>query len=125
MTLRFSALNFSRLVFSGAALSFFGLAAWLLFGGKTGSGTAAAVVGAMVLCLANMDRIESIKGLGMEAKTRDLRQAIDDAQSTLAKLEAMSDQLKVQADSIEALQSKLDETNTMAQRAQALVFMNT
>jgi hypothetical protein len=31
----------------------------------------------------------------------------------------------VQADSIEALQSKLDETNTMAQRAQALVFMNT
>lgn len=124
MTQKLSGQALSKIVFSVTALVFFGVTLWLLVADKAASGSVAAGVGAIVLCLANLDRIESIKGFGMEAKTRDLRQAIEEAEGTIAKLEAMSVQLKAQADSIEAMQSQLDETKTTAQRAKAIAFMN-
>ncbi|NVD74558.1 hypothetical protein D0T25_30115 [Duganella sp. BJB488] len=70
-----------------------------------------------------MDRIESFKGFGLEAKTRDLREAIDDAESTLARLEKMSDEVTSLAEAVSTVHDQLDETRTLAKRAQAMAFM--
>lgn len=114
----------TKLLLWGATAAFFGVAIWLFVADKTTSGVASAGVGAIILFMANLDRIETFKGFGLEAKTRDLRQAIEDAESTMARLEAMAEQIKSQSDSIVAIQHLLDETKSMAERAHTFAVIN-
>ena len=114
---------FQGLVLWGGATGLLGLAMWLFANDKTGSASASSGFGIVLLVFANLDRIESFKGFGMEAKTRELKKAIDDADSTLAKFEAMSAELRAQAESINVLQLHLDETNTIAVRARNIARM--
>jgi len=113
-----------KLILRAGATAFFGVAFWLFLTDKTATGIASAGVGAIVFFMANLDQIETFKGFGLEAKTRDIRQAIEDAESTIAQLEAMSDQIKSQSDSIMLLQNILAEKNSMAERAHAMSVTN-
>lgn len=87
------------------AVAFFCLAMWLLIEDKTSSAATSAGFGTIILFLANLDRIESFKGFGLEAKTRDLREAITDAQSTLARLEEMKGDVASLNDAVNTLSS--------------------
>lgn len=59
-----------RWIFSGLSVVFFGLAAWLTLFEKNTSASIAATVGVIVFLLANLDQIESIKGLGSAIEPR-------------------------------------------------------
>jgi Tfp pilus assembly protein PilO len=106
------------------AVTFFCVAIWLLIADKTASAGTSAGFGTIILFLANLDRIESFKGFGLEAKTRDLREAITDAQSTLARLEEMKGNVASLNEAVATLRAQLDETNTMAERAEILAHLS-
>jgi hypothetical protein len=105
------------------ALIFFALTIWLLLSDKTISATASFGFAVIVFILANLDRFESFKGFGVEAKTRDLRNAINDAESVLARLENMGKEVTELSDSVTSLRGEIDETRSLARRARALAFM--
>jgi ABC-type multidrug transport system fused ATPase/permease subunit len=114
----------TQLILWGLAIVLFAVAIWLFLADKMASGSASAGFGAIILFIANLNQIETFKGFGIEAKTRDLRQAIEDAESTMAKLNAMADQIESQSNSIMVLQNMLDETKCMAERAHAFAVIN-
>lgn len=102
----------------------FCLAIWLLIADKTASAATSAGFGTIILFLANLDRIESFKGFGLEATTRDLREAITDAHNTLERIEEMKGGVATLNEAVNTLHAQLDETKTMAHRAKAMAFMS-
>jgi Tfp pilus assembly protein PilO len=114
----------SGLVLWAFAITFFGLATWLLIADKTASAATSAGFGTIILFLANLDRIESFKGFGLEAKTRDLRNAISEADSAMERLEEIRADVTSLSEVVDTMHSHLDETKTMAKRARAMAAMN-
>lgn len=116
--------NHSKVLPNIIAVVFYLVAIWLLLTDKTGGATASGTIATIALLIANLDRLESIKGFGIEAKTRNLRSAIDDAESTMTKLDLLVNQLKEQEANIEALQHQLAETKKVADWAHVMSIMN-
>lgn len=90
---------------------FFLFAAWLLANDKPVSSAAlGAGVGLVLLLFTNLERIESFKGLGIEAKTRELKESISDAERILGELEIVRGQVKTLADNLRKLQESEEKT---------------
>jgi len=66
------------------------LAAYLAFKDKLGSSTICFVAGLLLLAFGNLGHFVSIKGLGFEAKMREIDQKIDEADVLLDKLRTLS-----------------------------------
>lgn len=63
---------------------------YMAFGNAT-VGAAGVAAGLVLLLAATIDRFESLKGLGMEAKTRELRKTIDEADAVVARMKRLAE----------------------------------
>lgn len=79
---------------------------------KVAAGSVLSTVGLLLWLIANLNKLQSFKGFGLEATTRNLEHATDAAKSTLADLEA------VQA-SVAGLGQAMAEQKTAADEARA------
>lgn len=75
---------------TGAGLAALALGSISLYRENTGSAIGGLGAGLVLLFAATIDRFESIKGLGMEAKTRQLDATIDRAEIALAQLRELA-----------------------------------
>lgn len=80
------------------------LGGWLAYTDHVSAAATCFTVGILVLLVANIDRVESFKGFGIEAKTRDLKQAISEAQRSKDDLEQLRQEVAALS---EELNSKL------------------
>jgi hypothetical protein len=62
-----------------------------LFAGKIELATTGLASGLLLLFAATIDRFESLKGLGLEAKTRELKETITEATETLTQLRQLAE----------------------------------
>jgi hypothetical protein len=72
-------------------------------------------VGLLLFLLANLDRIESFKGFGLEAKIRDLKLTMVEAERVIGELTKMRTEVKALAEELTAIETKIavakDELN--------------
>lgn len=64
---------------------------WSAFNGQTAIAATSLTAGLVLLFAATVDRFESIKGLGVEAKTRQLDQKIEQADDALRRLKELAE----------------------------------
>lgn len=68
-----------------------GLGSFFLFKSDSTMGIASLTAGLVLLLAATIDRFETLKGLGLEAKTRQLTHTIAEAQATLIQLRELAE----------------------------------
>ncbi|HXA47386.1 MAG TPA: hypothetical protein VNW52_07135 [Burkholderiaceae bacterium] len=101
----------------------------LVFGDKVSASATCFTVAILLLLIAHIDRLESFKGFGIEAKTRALRETISEAETmrnqigtlteNLQSFKAEADATKLEMDSILAsMKSEVDRAKRMARRTQ-------
>lgn len=59
--------------------------------GNVGPASAGVAAGLILLLAATVDRFEQLKGLGIEAKTRELRRTIDEADEVVARMKRLAE----------------------------------
>ena len=64
---------------------------WSAFNGQTAIAATSLTAGLVLLFAATIDRFESLKGLGIEAKTRQLDQKIEQADDALERLKELAE----------------------------------
>ncbi|HEX5687384.1 MAG TPA: hypothetical protein VFY73_25490 [Ideonella sp.] len=64
--------------------------AYMVLGNAT-LGAAAVTAGLVLLLASTVDRFETLKGLGIEAKTRELRKTIDEADAVVARMKRLAE----------------------------------
>lgn len=74
-----------------AGLSNLGVGTWAALNGDAAVAATSLTAGLVLLFAATIDRFESLKGLGIEAKTKQLDQKIDQADDALLRLREMNE----------------------------------
>ena len=87
-----------------AAFSLIALGAWLAFGDKVSASATCFTVAILLLLIAHIDQLESFKGFGIEAKTRELKE-------TLSQAGAMNDQIKTLTENLQSHKTEADKIN--------------
>jgi predicted nuclease with TOPRIM domain len=106
-----------RYIGTALGIAFFFFAAYLVANDKPVSGTAiVAGIGIILLLFTNLEQIESFKGLGIEAKTRELKETISDAERILGELESVRGKVKALADDLRGLQESGERTKDELQQ---------
>lgn len=85
---------------AGAVFLFAGL--YCCLADKVSAGSVLLTFGLLLWLLANLEKLESFKGFGVEATMRRLEGATDDARSVLADLEGVKASLAILAEGMEA-----------------------
>lgn len=107
--------NLTRLLTLLTSIDLFILGAWLMYEDTTASASAATVFtfSFLSLFMANLDSIKHFKGFGLEAKTRNLKQTIIEAEDTLKRLQDILNSLN----SLSLEMSDLHEKTLDAEKA--------
>lgn len=105
-------------------LALISLGGWLAYVDRLGSATICFTVGILMLLVANLDRIESFKGLGIEAKTRELKETISEAEQTNAELVKTREELATLAETLDTriaeLKQQMEDLEEKAEFAEAM-----